>query len=85
MQPGREDNLETRYAIRFGVKLGKNTAETSNLLQTVYVLTCLIRASDFRRHKRLEDVGEYVRDDKRCGRETITCNFDDCTGNGVST
>ena len=32
MQPGREDPLEERYAIRFCFKLGKNVTETYGML-----------------------------------------------------
>ena len=37
MQPGREDTLEERYAIKFCFKLGKNDdKETYGMLQTAF-------------------------------------------------
>ena len=33
MQSGREDTVEERYAIKFGLKLVQNAAETYGMLQ----------------------------------------------------
>ena len=45
MQSGCEDNLEVRYAIKFGVKLGKYATETFEMLQTAYGQACMSPAS----------------------------------------
>ena len=64
MQSGRGDTLEERYAIKFGVKLGKNDAtETYGILQTA---SCMNRASVFEWHKRFKEGKES--DDERWGR-----------------
>ena len=69
MQSGREDTLEEWYAIKFCFKLGKNDAtETYGMLQTVFLLSCMNRASVFEWHKRFKEGRESVRDGERCGR-----------------
>ena len=68
MQPGREDTLEERYAIKVCLKLGKNATETYGMLQTTFRPSCMNRASVFEWHKRLKEGRESVRDDERCGR-----------------
>ena len=68
MQSGRVDNLEERYAIKFGFKLGKNATETYRMLQTAFGASCMNRASVFEWHKRFKEGMESVRDDERCGR-----------------
>ena len=68
MQSGREDILEERYAIKFCFKLGKNATETYGMLQTVFGLSCMNRASVFEWHKRFKEGMESMRDDERCGR-----------------
>ena len=68
MQSGREDTLEERYAIKFGFKLGKNTTETYEMLQTAFRPSCMNRASVFEWHKRFKEGSESVRDDEKCGR-----------------
>ena len=65
MQSGRE---EKRYAINFCFKLGKNATEKYGMLQTVFGLSCMNRASVFEWHKRFKEGTESVTDDKRCGR-----------------
>ena len=41
MQPGSEDTLEERYAIKFYFKLGKNAAtETYGMVQTAFGPSC---------------------------------------------
>ncbi len=45
MQPGREDTLEERYAIKFFFKLGKNATETYGMLQTSFKPSRMNRAS----------------------------------------
>ena len=47
MQPGCEDTLEERYAIKFCFKVGKNAAETYGMLQTAFGACCMNRVSVF--------------------------------------
>ena len=68
MQSGREDTLEERYAIKFCIKLGKNTTETYGMLQIAFRPTCMNRSSAFECYKRFKEGRESVRDDERCGR-----------------
>ena len=68
MQPGREDTLEERYAIKFCFKLGKNATEMDGMLQTAFWPSCMNQASVFEWHKRFKEGKESVRDDERCGR-----------------
>ena len=68
MQTGREDILEERYAIKFCFKLGKNAAETYEILLTAFGASCMNPASVFEWHKRFKEGRESVRDDERCGR-----------------
>ena len=63
MQSGRENTLEEQYAIKFYSKLGKNTKETNEMLQTAFVASCMNRASAFEWHKRFKEGRESVRDD----------------------
>ena len=67
MQSERADTLEERYAIKFCFKLGKNTTETYEMLQTAFWPFCMNRASVFEWHKRFKEGRESVRDDERCG------------------
>ena len=55
MQPGREDTLEERYAIKFCFKLGKTATETYGMLQTAYGPSCMNRSSVFQWHKRFKE------------------------------
>ena len=74
MQSGREDTLDERYAIKLCFKLGKNDAtETYGMLQTAFGASCMNRASLFEWHKRFNEGGESVRDDKRCRRSEEVC------------
>ena len=68
MQPGCEDTLEERYAIKLCFKLGKNATETYGMLQTAFEASCMNRASVFEWHERFKEDRESVRDDERCGR-----------------
>ena len=68
MQPGPEDTLEERYAIKFCFKLGKNATETYGMLQTAFRPSCMNRAWVFEWHNRFKEGRESVRDDERCGR-----------------
>ena len=68
MQPGCEDTLEERYAIKFCFKIGKNATEMYEMLQTAFGASCMNRASVFEWHKRFKEGRESVRDDERCGR-----------------
>lgn len=73
--------LEARYAIKFYVKLSKSATEMCEMLQTAYGLICMSLASDFRRQKKFIDGREDVRDDKRCGRETMWAWTSEVVGN----
>ena len=55
MQPGREDTLEERYAIKLCFKLGKNASKTYGILQTAFGASCMNRASVVERHKRFKE------------------------------
>ena len=68
MQSGREDTLEERHAIKFCFKFGKNATETYGMLQTAFGASSMNRVSVFEWHKRFNQSGESVRDDKRFGR-----------------
>ena len=68
MQSGREDNLEERYAIKFCFKLGKNAAETYEMLQTAFGAPWMNQASVFEWHNRFKEDRESGRDNERCGR-----------------
>ena len=68
MQPGRDDTLKERYAIKFCFKVGINATETDGMLQNAFGASCMNRASVFERHKRFKEGRESVRDDDRCGR-----------------
>ena len=68
MQSGREDTLEERYAIKFCFKLGKNATETYGILQTAFGASCMNRTLVFEWRKRFKEGREYVRDNKRRGR-----------------
>ena len=68
MQSGREDTIEERYAIKFRLKVRKNTTETYGMLRTGFRPSCMNRASVFLWHKRFKEGRESVRDDERCGR-----------------
>ena len=58
IQPGHENTLEGRYAIKFCFKLGKNATETKyGMLQTAFGASCMNRPSVFERHKRFRKVG----------------------------
>ena len=79
MQSGHEDTLEEQYAIKFCLKLAKNTTETYGMLQTVFRASCMNQASVFEWHKRFKEGRESVRDDERCGRSKelglLCCGF----------
>ena len=68
MQSDSKDTLEERYAIKFCFKLGKNAAETYEMLRTALGPSCMNRAWVFEWHKRFKEARESVRDDERCGR-----------------
>ena len=53
---------------KFRFKLGKNAAETYEILQTAFRPSCVNRESVFDWHKRFKEGREFVRYDKRCGR-----------------
>ena len=61
MQSGREDTLKVWYAKKFCFKLGK----TYGMHQTVFVPSCMNRASNFEWHKRFKEGKESVRYDVR--------------------
>ena len=68
MQSGREDTLKERYAIKVCFKLGKNSTESYEMLQTDFGASCMNWASVFEWHKRFKEGTESVRDDEICGR-----------------
>ena len=61
MQPGLEDTLEERYAIKFCFKLGKKATETYGILQTAFGASFMNRTSVFEWHKRFKGGRESVR------------------------
>ena len=61
--------MDGRYAIKFCVKLGKNAAETFEMIKTAYGETFMSRATVFRWHKKFQEGREEVRDEERSGRE----------------
>lgn len=65
---------EQRYSIKFCVKLGKNGAETLQLLQQAYKEDAMSRAMVFMWHKRFKDGREDVEDDDRAGRPSTSRN-----------
>ena len=68
MQSGREDTLEERYAIKFCFKHEKNATEIYGMLQTVFRISSMNRASVFEWHKRFKEGRHSMMDDERCGR-----------------
>lgn len=60
--------------IKFCVKLGKNGAETLQLLQQVYKEDAMSRAMVFMWHKRFKHGREDVEDDDRAGRASTSRN-----------
>ena len=68
MQSGREDTLEEQYAIKLRFKLGKNAAETYEMLQVAFGASWMNWAWVFEWHKRFKKGRESVRDDEMCGR-----------------
>ena len=64
----QSDTLEEQYAIKLCFKLGKNATKTNGMLQTIFGISCMNRASVFEWHKRFKEGRESVRDDERCRR-----------------
>ena len=60
MQSEHEDTLEEWYAIKFCLKLGKNTIEMYGMLQTAFGASCMNRASVFEWYKRFKEGRESV-------------------------
>ena len=79
----QSDTLEELYAIKLCFKLGKNTTETYEMLQTAFGASCMNRASVFEWHKRFKEARESVRDDERCGRSKEV-NIPELIGQGVT-
>lgn len=63
-----ERNLEQRIVIKFLVKLGKNGAETLEMLRKVYGGETMSEARVYEWHKRFREGREDVHDDKKTGR-----------------
>ena len=68
MQPGREDTLKERYAIKFCFKLGKIPQKRMECFGMIFGASCINWASVFEWRKRFKKGRESVRDDERCGR-----------------
>ncbi|UYV60920.1 K02A2.6-like [Cordylochernes scorpioides] len=65
-----ERSLEQRYAIKFCVRLGKNTTETFQMLQKVFKDDCISRSQSGKWHKAFKEGREEVADEPRSGRPT---------------
>ena len=61
-------HFRKRHAIKFCLKLGKNTTKTYGMLQTAFGPSCMNQASVIEWHERFKEGRESVRDDERCGR-----------------
>ena len=72
-----EQEQEQSVCIKFCVKLGRNGAETYEMLRTAFVEQCLSRARIFEWHKRFKEGRDSVDDNPRSGRPT-TSKTDDC-------
>jgi len=71
------EEQEQRVCIKFCVKLGRNDAETFEMLRTAFGEQCLSRACIFKWHKRFKEGRDSVDDNPRSGRPT-TSKTDDC-------
>jgi hypothetical protein len=70
------EEQDQRVCIRFCVKLGRNGAETLEMLQTAFSEECLSRACIFEWHKKFKEARDSVDDNLRSGRLT-TNKIDD--------
>ena len=64
--------LEQRYAIKFCVKMGKNGAETLEMLRKAYGDGAMKQSQTFMWHKRFREGRESVNDDDRSGRPSTS-------------
>ncbi|CAN7938004.1 unnamed protein product [Ixodes hexagonus] len=64
--------LEQRYTIKFCVKLGKNGAETLEMLRKAYGDDAMKQSQTFMWHKRFREGRESVNDDDRSGRPSTS-------------
>ena len=71
------EEQEQRMCITFCVKLGRNGAETFEMLIAAFGEQCLSRARIFEWHKGFKEGRESVDDNPRSGRPT-TSKTDDC-------
>jgi hypothetical protein len=60
-----DKNLEQRINIKFCVKIGKTTTETSALLTVAYCEYAIKKSSVFEWHRRFKEGRESVQDDPR--------------------
>jgi len=71
------EEQEQRVCIKFCVKLGRNGAETFEMLRTAFGEQCLSRAHIFKWHKRFKEGRDSADDNPRSGRWT-TSKTDEC-------
>jgi len=72
------EEQEQRVCIKFCVKLGKNGAETFEMLRTAFGEQCLSHARIFKWHKRFKEGRDSVDDNPRSGRPP-TRKTEDCS------
>jgi len=66
------EEQEQRVCIKFCAKLGRNGAETFEMLRTAFGEQCLSRARIFEQHKRFKEGRDSVDDNPRSGRPTTS-------------
>jgi len=71
------EEQEQRVCIKFCVKLGRNGAETFEMLRTAFDEQCLSHARIFKWHKRFKEGRDSVDDNPWSGRPT-TSKTDNC-------
>jgi len=71
------EEQEQRMCITFCVKLGRNGAETSEMLRTAFGEQCLSHARIFKWHKRFKEGRDSADENPRSGRPT-TSKTDNC-------
>jgi len=69
---------EQHVCIKFCVKLGRNGAETFEMLRTAFGEQCLSRARIFEWYKRFKEGRDSVDDNPQSGRR-MTSKTDDCS------
>ena len=71
------EEQKQRMCIKFCVKLGRNCAETFEMLRTAFSEQCLRHARIFKRLKRFKEGRDSTDDNPRSGRP-MTSKTDDC-------